>query len=239
MTELLSELRRSPVAGDREVAELLHSLRPADDRCPRASEALAAFIAERGSGVTPPAEPQAPAGSSRLVVVLGRAADPKPARRRVLTGAWAQVAAAAAIALVAVAVATGGPSRDVEVRPTDSSTVAPATTTPADRADPTPRRHHPVAPSAGSRPHRARIHPVAAAATTSTYAPPVSTSAAASRDEESAGESDDAAQPEASGDDRGDETARGTDEGADASDGGDTSDGGDGDGRETPDSVDD
>ena len=233
MTELLSELRRSPVAGDREVAELLDSLRPAEDSRPRASEALAAFIAERGSGVTPPAELQAPAGSSSLLVVLGGAADPKPARRRVMTGAWANMAlaAAAAIVLVAVAVATGGPSRDVVVRPTDSSsTVAPATTAPADQADPTPRRHHPVAPSAGSRPHRARSHPAAA---TSDLAPAVSTNAPASRDEESARESDDAAQPEESGDDRGDETARGTD------DGGDTSDGGGGDGRETPDGVDD
>ena len=51
-----------------------------------------------------------------------------------MTGAWANMAlaAAAAIVLVAVAVATGGPSRDVVVRPTDkSSTVAPATTAPA------------------------------------------------------------------------------------------------------------
>jgi hypothetical protein len=31
MTELLSELRRSPVVGDREVADLLQSLQPADD----------------------------------------------------------------------------------------------------------------------------------------------------------------------------------------------------------------
>ena len=54
MTELLSELRRSPVVGDRAVAELLDSLRPAEGSRPRASEALAAFIAERGSGVTPP-----------------------------------------------------------------------------------------------------------------------------------------------------------------------------------------
>ena len=233
MTELLSELRRSPVAGDREVADLLHSLRPVDDRCPRASEALAAFIAERGSGVTALAEPQAPAGTSSLVVVLGHAADPKPARRRVLTGAWAQVAAAAAVALVAVAVATGGPSRDVVVRPTDSSSVAPATTTPADQADPTPRRHQPVAPSAKSRPHRVRIHPAATAATTSDLAPPVPTSEAASGDEQSARGPDDAAQPESSGDDAGDETAR------DSDGGGDTSDGGDGDGQETPDSVDD
>ncbi len=238
MTELLSELRRSPVAGDRAVAELLHSLRPADDSRPRASEALAAFIAERGSGVTPPAELQAPVESPNLLVVLGRSSDAKPARQRVPAGLWAQAAAVAAVALVAVAVATGGPSRDVVVRPTDSSTRAPATTTPADKADPTPRRHHPVAPSAGSRPHRARIHPAATAATASNYAPPVSTSAAAS-DAESAGESDDAAQPEASGDDRGEETARGSDEGGDPSDGGDTSDGGGGDERATPEGVDD
>jgi len=233
MTELLSELRRSPVAGDRAVAELLHSLRPADDSRPRASEALAAFIAERGSGVTPPAELQSPVESPNLLVVLGRSSDAQPARRRVPTGLWAQAAAVAAVALVAVAVATGGPSGDVVVRPTDSSTRAPATSTPADKADPTPRRHHPVAPSAGSRPHRAQIHPAATAATASNFAPPVSTSAATSRDAESAGESDDAAQPEASGDDRGEETARGTDEG------GDTSDGGGGDGRATPEGVDD
>ncbi|MDQ1598788.1 MAG: hypothetical protein QOD68_262, partial [Actinomycetota bacterium] len=44
MTDLLSELRRSPVAGDREVAELLRSLRPAAGSRPRASETLAAFI---------------------------------------------------------------------------------------------------------------------------------------------------------------------------------------------------
>ena len=223
MTGLLSELRRSPVAGDREVAELLHSLQPADGRRPRASEALAAFIAERGSVVTPPAELRAPAEDPRLLVVLGGAAEPRPARRRVLIGAWVQVAAAAAIALVALAVATSGPSRDVVVRPTDSSsTVAPATT-PPDQADPTPRRHHPVAPSAGRRPHRARIH---LAATTSSLAPAVSTSAAARSDGAGARESDEAAQPEESGDDRGDETARGTD-------------GGGGDGRETPDGVDD
>lgn len=231
MTELLSELRRSPVAGDRAVAELLGSLRPAEDRRPRASEALAAFIAERGSGVTPRAELQVPAGQSSLLVVLGGAADPKPARRRVMTGAWANMALAAAIVLAAVAVATAGPSREVVVRPTDSSsTVAPATTAPADQADPTPRRHHSVATSAGPRPHRVRSHP---AATSSVLAPSMSTHAAAGRDEESAHASGDAAQPEESGDDRGDETARGTD------DGGDTSGDGGGDGGETPDGVDD
>ena len=37
MTELLSELLRSPAAGDREVAELLDSLRPAEDSRPWAS----------------------------------------------------------------------------------------------------------------------------------------------------------------------------------------------------------
>jgi hypothetical protein len=243
MTELLSELRRSPVVGDREVAELLQSLQPADGRRPRASEVLAAFIAERGSGVTPPAELPPMAESSSLVVVLGGPADPKPVRHRRLTWVWAQVAAAAAVALVAVAVATSGPSRDVVVRPADSSdTVAPATAAPADTADPAPRRHHPVAPGAGSRPHLERIH---SAATGPNVAPPVSTSAAASHDEASARDADDAAQPEESGDDRADETARGTDGGVDSSDGGDSSDGSDssdgggGDGRETPDGIDD
>jgi hypothetical protein len=231
MTELLSELRRSPVAGDREVADLLDSLRPADGGRPRASEGLAVFIAERGSGVTPPAELEAPAGSPSLLVVIGGAADPKPARRRVLTGARAYVAGAAAIVVVAVGVATGGPSRNVVVRPTDSSTVAPAPTAPADQADPTPRLHHPVAPSVGSRPHRPRIHP---AATTSDLAPALSTNPAASHDSESARASDDATQPEQSGDDREDERVRGT-----GDDGGDTSDGGGGDGRETSDGGDD
>jgi hypothetical protein len=239
MTELLSELLRSPVAGDREVAQLLGSLRAAEGSRPRASEALAAFIAERGSGLTTtPAELPAPAGSSSLLVVLGGAADPKPARRRVVTGAWANMAwaAAAAIVLVAVAVAPGGASRDVVVRPTDSSsTVAPATTGPADQADPTPRRHHPARPRDGSRPHRPRIHPAATASNLPPALPthPAASNAAAGRDEESARASDVGAQPEESGDDRGDETARGTD------DGGDTSDGGAGDGRDTPDGMDD
>jgi hypothetical protein len=227
MTELLSELRRSPVVGDREVADLLQSLQPADDRHPRASEALAAFIAYHGSGVTPPAELPAPAGSSGLLVVLGGATEPKPPRRRARVGVLAQVAAA--IALVAVAVATGGPSRDVVVRPADSSTVAPAATPSADRPDPTPRRHHP-ARSAGSRPHRARVHP---AATTSNPGPAVSASAAAISDGQGARESDGAAQPDRSGDAHGDETARGTE------DGGDTSDDGGGDGGETPDGSED
>jgi hypothetical protein len=227
MTELLSELRRSPVVGDREVADLLQSLQPADDRHPRASEALAAFIAYHRSGVTPPAELPAPAGSSGLLVVLGGATEPKP-RRRARVGVLAQVAAAAAIALVAVAVATSGPSRDVVVRPADSSTVAPAATPSADRPDPTPRRHHP-ARSAGSRPHRARVHP----ATTSIPGPAVSASAAATSDGEGARESDGAAQPERSGNTHGDETARGTE------DGGDTSDDGGGDGGETPDGSED
>ena len=112
MTDLLSELRRSPVQRDREVAELLHSLRPAAGSRPRASEALAAFIAERGSGLTPSTELREPTEGSGLLVVLSSAPEPRSARRhRVLTGVWAQAAVAAAVALVAVAVATGGPSR--------------------------------------------------------------------------------------------------------------------------------
>ena len=56
---------------------------------------------------------------------------------------------------------------------------------------------------------------------------------APSRDEVSARDSDDAAQPDESGDDHGDETVVST------HDGGEASDGGGGDGRETPDGVDD
>jgi hypothetical protein len=232
MSDLLSELRRSPVAGDREVAELLRSLRPADGSRPRATATLAAFIAERGSGVTPSAELREPAEGSSLLVVLGSAPEPRPARRRVLTGVWAQAAVAAAIALVAVAIAAGGPSRDVVIRPTDSSsTVAPAATTPADQADPTPRRHHWVAPSVGSRPDRARTHAAATATTQSDLTPAVRTSSAATGDDESARETEDTVQEP--GDDRGGETANNTDGGPE------TSDGGGGDGGETPDGADD
>jgi hypothetical protein len=234
MTDLLSELRRSPVAGDREVAELLRSLRPADGSRPRASETLAAFIVERAAGVTPSAELREPAKGSSLLVVLGSAPEPRLARRRrVLTGVWAQAAAAGAIALVAVAIAAGGPSRDVVVRPTDSSsTVAPAATTPADQADPTPRRHHRVVPSVGSRPHRARTHSAATATTRSDLTPAARTSAATTGEDESARETEDTVQEP--GVDHGDETASGTDDG-----GSESSDGGGGDGGETPDGVDD
>lgn len=239
---LLSELRRSPVAGDRQVAEMLHSLRPATGSSPRASEALAAFIAERGAGLAPREGLQAPAGSPSLLVVLGDGSDPKPARRRVLTGVWGHVTAAAAVALVAVAAAVSGPSRDVVVRPTDSSsTVVPAATTPADKADPTPQRHHPVAPGVGSRPHRARTHPAATPTTSSGRPDAVRPSATAPVDEASASESEVTAGREDSGDDRGDVSQSGTDDGGAepsgdgaAPDGGEPSDGGGADTGETP-----
>jgi hypothetical protein len=235
MTDLLTELRRSPVPGDREVAELLHSLRPAAVGRPRASEALAAFIAERGSGVTPSAELPEPAGGSSLLVVLGSAPDPRPARRRVPTGVWAQAAVAAAVALVAVAVVAGGSSRDVVVRPTDtSSTVAPATTTPADQADPTPRRHPSVAPSAGSQPHRARPHPTSAPDSTSDHTASLRNSSPAASGVGTGRDTED--QVQEPDDDRGDESA-GTSSSEDG--GGETSDGGGGDGGVTPDGVDD
>ena len=120
--------------------------------------------------------------------------DPKPARRRVLTRAFAQAAAAAAIALVAVAVATGGPSRDVVVRPTDSSTtVAPPAlrrrTMPTRLLDGTTRSRRAPGPDRtgrGSTPLRPprRVSPRRCR-----------TSAAPSADEESARETDHAAQP--------------------------------------------
>jgi uncharacterized membrane protein YgcG len=246
MTDLLSELRQSPVQRDREVAELLHSLRPAAGSRPRASEVLAAFLAERGSGMTAATELREPTEGSTLLVVLGSAPEPGPARRRrVLTGVWAQAAVAAAVALVAVAIATGGPSRDVVVRPTDSSTtVAPATTTPADRADPTPRRHHSVAPGAGSRPHRQRTHPSVASDGTSDHTASVRTSTPAVGGEQAGRDAGD--QVEEPGDDHGDETASGTggggetsDDGAATTESGETSDGGGGESGETPDAVDD
>jgi hypothetical protein len=243
MTDLLSELRRSPIPGDREVTELLRSLRPAGGSRPRASEALAAFIAQRGSGVTPSAELCEPAGGSSLLVVLGSAPEPRPRRRRVLTGMWAQAAVAAAVAIVAVTVATGGSSRDVVVRPTDSSrTVAPATTTPVDQADPTPRRHHSVAPRAGFRPHRARTHTTGDPGSTSDHTASLRTSTPAARGEGSGPDTED--QVQEPGDDHGDETASSTDDGGETSDdgaattdSGETSDSGGGEGGETPDGV--
>jgi hypothetical protein len=226
MTDLLSELRRSAVAGDREVAELLHSLRPADGDGPRASEQLAAFIAERSSGMA--AEPRPRGTDPDLLVVLGGAPVPRPARRRrVLAGVWAKAAVAAAAALVAVAVVSGGPPHDVVVRPTDVSTTAPpASAPPTGQTDPTPQRQQPVAPSAGSRPHRARIiHPAATSTTATNPAPPVRSHAAAT--------SDRGDEPAAA--DEGGET---TDEGS-SSDGGETPDGGGDSAGETQDAADD
>jgi hypothetical protein len=250
MTDLLSELRRSPVQGDREVAELLHSLRPAGGSRPRASEVLAGFIAERGSGLTSCAELREPAEGSGLLVVLGSAPEPRPARRRVLTGVWAQAAVAATVALVAVAVAAGGPSRDVVVRPGDRSTTdAPATTPPADQTDPTPRRHHPVRPSAGPRTHRATPHVANTMSdhSASGQTASVRTSTPAAGGEEDGSETKGTALPEESGDDRGIDGASGTeagggatfDDGTATTDSGEMFDGGGGDGGETPDGVDD
>ena len=164
MTDLLSELRRSPVGRDRDVAELLHSLRPAAGSCPRASETLATFIAERGSGLGPADEPGAQqVPDPDLLVVLGGAPAPRISRRpKAVTGGWATAAVAGVVALVAVAVASGGPTHDVVVRPSDAgTTIASATALPTDRADPTPERQHPAALGAGSRPHRARSLPAA------------------------------------------------------------------------------
>jgi hypothetical protein len=184
--------------------------------------------------------------------VLGSAPEPPPARRRVLTGVWARAAIAAAVVLVAVAVATGGPSRDVVVRPTDSSTVATATTPPADQADPTPRRHHPVRPSAGPRTHRARTPHGANTSTMSDHTASaqtasVRTSTPAAGGEEDGSETKGTALPEESGDDRGIDGASGTeagggatfDEGTATTDSGEMFDGAGGDGGETPDGVDD
>jgi uncharacterized membrane protein YgcG len=246
MTDLLSDLRRSPVAGDRDVAALLHSLRPAAGSSPRASEPLAAFIAEHGSGLALAAEPSArQVPDPDLLVVLGGAPAPRSSRRpRALTGGWATAAVAAVVALLAVAVASSGPTHDEVVRPTDASTtIASATALPTDQADPTPQRRHPGVLGAESRPHRARPHP--AARNTSDRTAQVLPTAAATGDDERVRETEDTAPAEERGDDSVDESGSSTDDVGGATpddsavtDGGESSGGG-ATGGETPDAADD
>ncbi len=188
MTDLIPQLQRSPADGDRELAGLLGSFRCATGAHPRprATVALATFIAEQGAErPNSPHHPSPLGADSDLLVVLGPPPVPRAARRsrsmaRVVTaamgpaGLWGKVAfAAAAAAVVAGVVVSGGPPRDAVVVPADRSTVTgPASpSSPSAEAEPTPRAQ-PVRPSSDRRRHRADPGPMVGAEGQS--APPTS-----------------------------------------------------------------
>jgi hypothetical protein len=167
MTNIVNELRRSPTAGDRKMADLLSSLLPAAGGYPRprATEELATFIAEQDARLTLSAHGCGHLAAPNLVVVLAprpgpRAARPLSALARGLTrtlvpaALWGKVVLAATVALAAGAVVSGGSSHDVVVPPTDGSTATrPATPTlPSSGAVRTPPASQATPPS-GLRGH--------------------------------------------------------------------------------------
>jgi hypothetical protein len=177
MTNLVHELRRSPTAGDRKVADLLSSLLPAAGGYPRprATEALATFIAEQDARLSVSAHAGGHVAAPNLVVVLAPSPASRAARRRrspargltralVPAALWGKVVLAATVALAAGAVVSGGSSRDVVVPPTDRSTATrPATPTlRSGGAGPTPRARQ-ATPPTGLRGHRGEPDPTAEA----------------------------------------------------------------------------
>jgi hypothetical protein len=177
MTNIVHELRRSPTADDRKMADLLSSLLPAAGGYPRprATEELATFIAEQDARLTLSAHGCGHLAAPNLVVVLAPPPAPRAARRlpalaRGLTktlvpaALWGKVVVAATVALAAGAIVAGGPSHDVVVPPTDGSTaIRPATPTlPPGGASPTPQARQ-ATPPAGLRGHPTEPVPTAEA----------------------------------------------------------------------------
>jgi hypothetical protein len=160
---LLSELRRSADAETRRVGDLLAPLVAADQvRRPRASEALASFLAAQDSPVGSTSTELA-SGPADLVVVLGPPLPPNRApRRRPWVPALLQRSLLAKVVLAATVALAGGVAVAATTGPSGGDTVV---ITPAATSEPPA--------SVGTDDHEGRAH----VAAPTTHAPSTSTKA--------------------------------------------------------------